>query len=168
MLPTLIIIISIILDGILSNFLPYAVNNLSLFTPLLTLISIFIIYPFYKKCEKKYFITVIITGLIYDLLYTNLLFYNAIIFFIIALITKFISKNFEINYLNIIIQIIIIITLYETINALIIICFNLVPITLTRLLYKIVHSLILNIIYGEILLLIISNLPSKYKKININ
>ena len=63
---------------------------------------------------------------------------------------------------------IIIITLYETINALIIICFNLVPITLTRLLYKIVHSLILNIIYGEILLLIISNLPSKYKKININ
>ena len=52
MIPTIIIAISIILDGVLSNFLPYTVNALSLFTPMLTVVSIFIIYPFYTKKEK--------------------------------------------------------------------------------------------------------------------
>ena len=83
----IIVIISLFLDGILSNYLPYLVNNLSLFTPLFTLVSIFIIYPFFKKKEKKYLISVFIIGIIYDLFYTNLLFFNAVLFFIIGLIT---------------------------------------------------------------------------------
>ena len=67
MIPILILVISFIIDGILTNFLPYI--ELSLFMPLLTLISIFIIYPFYKKSETKYFLIVIIVGIIYDLFY---------------------------------------------------------------------------------------------------
>lgn len=168
MIPLIIITLSLILDGILSNIFPYTINNLSLFTPLLTLISIYLIYPFYKKKEKKYMITLFLTGIIYDLLYTNLIFYNAITFTIIGIISKYIYKHYEINYLNIIIQIILIVTIYESLNALIIILFNLVPMSISRLFYKITHSLLLNIIYSELLLLIINILPSKYKKVNIN
>lgn len=168
MIPLIIITLSLILDGILSNIFPYTVNNLSLFTPLLTLISIYLIYPFYKKKENKYILTLFLTGIIYDLLYTNLIFYNAIIFTIIGIISKYIYKHYEINYLNIIIQIILIVTIYELLNALIIILFNLVPMSIQRLFYKITHSLLLNIIYSELLLLIINILPSKYKKVNIN
>lgn len=168
MIPLIIITLSLILDGILSNIFPYTVNNLSLFTPLLTLISIYLIYPFYKKKEKKYLITIFLTGIIYDLLYTNLIFYNAIIFTIIGIISKYIYKHYEINYLNIIIQIVLIVTIYELLNALIIILFNLVPMSITRLFYKITHSLLLNIIYSELLLIIINILPNKYKKVNIN
>lgn len=168
MIPLIIITLSLIIDGILSNIFPYTVNNLSLFTPLLTLISIYLIYPFYKKKEKKYMITLFLTGIIYDLLYTNLIFYNAITFTIIGIISKYIYKHYEINYLNIIIQIILIVTIYESLNALIIILFNLVPMSISRLFYKITHSLLLNIIYSELLLLIINILPNKYKKVNIN
>lgn len=168
MIPLIIITLSLILDGILSNIFPYTVNNLSLFTPLLTLISIYLIYPFYKKKENKYILTIFLTGIIYDLLYTSLIFYNAIIFTIIGIISKYIYKHYEINYLNIIIQIILIVTIYELLNALIIILFNLVPMSISRLFYKITHSLLLNIIYSELLLLIINILPSKYKKVNIN
>ncbi len=168
MIPLIIITLSLIIDGILSNIFPYTINNLSLFTPLLTLISIYLIYPFYKKKEKKYMITLFLTGIIYDLLYTNLIFYNAITFTIIGIISKYIYKHYEINYLNIIIQIILIVTIYESLNALIIILFNLVPMSISRLFYKITHSLLLNIIYSELLLLIINILPNKYKKVNIN
>ena len=168
MIPLIIITLSLILDGILSNIFPYTINNLSLFTPLLTLISIYLIYPFYKKKEKKYMITLFLTGIIYDLLYTNLIFYNAITFTIIGIISKYIYKHYEINYLNIIIQIILIVTIYESLNALIIILFNLVPTSISRLFYKITHSLLLNIIYSGLLLLIINILPNKYKKVNIN
>lgn len=168
MVPCLIIVVSLLLDGISSYFLPYLPNDLSLLTPMLTIVTIFLIYPFYRKQEKKYFLTIFIIGLIYDSLYTNLLFFNAILFLIIGLVSKYIYKNYEPNYLNLIIQIILIITIYELATALILIIFNLVPMTLIKVLYKISHSLILNILYSEILFLIITKIPKSYKKININ
>ena len=65
MVPIIISIISILLDGLLTNYLPYEVGNLSLFTPLLTFVSIFIIYPFYRKNEYNYILHLFILGIIY-------------------------------------------------------------------------------------------------------
>lgn len=168
MISYIIQILSLLLDGILTNFLPYLQNDLSLFTPLLSVISIFLIYPFFRKEKKKYLINVFIYGMIYDLFYTNLLFWNACIFLVIGLLTIFIYKNYEISLLKIIIPIIVIITSYELINASIIWIFHLVPITLSKVIYKITHTLLLNIIYGVVIYFIISMIPNKYKKISIN
>lgn len=168
MIPIIIILISLVLDGILTNYLPYLVNDLSLLTPLLSVVSIFMIYPFYRKKENKYYIISFIMGIIYDLWYTNLLFFNAILFLLIALITKYIYKNFEISWLKIIIYLIGIISIYEIMNAGILLLFNLVPITCYKVLYKISHSLILNVIYAEFIYLIINIIPKKYKRISIN
>ena len=63
---------------------------------------------------------------------------------------------------------IILIIIYESSTALIFMIFNLVPITLNKLIYKITHSLLINIIYGELIYLILEILPKKYKKIKIN
>ena len=155
MISYIIQILSLLLDGILTNFLPYLQNDLSLFTPLLSVISIFLIYPFFRKEKKKYLINVFIYGMIYDLFYTNLLFWNACIFLVIGLLTIFIYKNYEISLLKIIIPIIVIITSYELINASIIWIFHLVPITLSKVIYKITHTLLLNIIYGVVIYFII-------------
>ena len=168
MLTSIILLISIILDGVLTNFLPYLVNDLSIFTPLLTVVSIFILYPLNRKKENKFFILIFIVGIIYDLLYTNLLFLNGLIFVLIALISKVIYKNFEISYLKIIIYTIIIIVIYESVYAGILFIYRVVPVTFIKLLYKISHTLILNIIYTELLYLIINKLPKKYKRISIN
>ncbi len=168
MLPNIIVLISLLLDGILNNTLPYMKDNLSFFTPLITIISLLIVYPFYYKKNSKYYLTAIILGLIYDLLYTNMLFLNSILFLAIALLIKIIYKNIELNYLNIILYIILTIITYEISQYILIIIFNLTSITINQLFYKISHSLLLNIIYGELLYLIINYIPSKYKKININ
>lgn len=165
---TIILLISIVLDGILSNFLPYLVNDLSPFTPMLTVIAIFMIYPFFRKKEKNYFITIFIVGMIYDLLYTNLVFFNGVLFLIIGFISLEIYKNFEISYLKLIIYLILIISAYEILTGIILLVFNMVPVTLYKVLYKITHSLILNIIYGELIYLIINLIPKKYRKISIN
>lgn len=164
----IILIVSLLLDGILSNYLPFLVNDLSLFTPLLTLVSIFIIYPFFKKKEIPYFIIVFVTGMIYDLFYTNLLFFNAVLFLSISLITIYIYKNLEVNSTKLIIYLIIIVAAYESLTGIILFIYNVVPVTIPKVLYKITHSLILNIIYGELLYGIIKVLPKKYKKISIN
>ena len=168
MISIVIMIVSLILDGILSNYLPYLVNDLSLFTPLFTIISIFIIYPLYRKKEKQYFINIFILGMVYDLLYTNLLFYNGVLFIIIGIISRFIIKNFELSYIKLIIYTILIVTLYESLTALLLTIFNMVPITPYSLLYKITHSLIINILYMELLYIILKIIPKKYKEISIN
>ncbi len=166
MIKYLIIIISLILDGILTNFLP--IIDLSYFTPLLTLTSVFIVYPFYQKDETKYYITTFIVGIIYDLLYTNLLFFNGIIFVFIALLTKLIYKNLNVSLLKNILYIIVLIIIYESSTVFIYYLFNLVPVTLSKLVYKITHSLLLNILYGELIYLILKIIPKKYKKIKLN
>lgn len=168
MLTSIIIIISIILDGILTNYLPFLVNDLSFFTPLFTVASIFIIYPLNRKKEKKFFLIIFIVGIIYDLLYTNLLFLNGLLFLLITLISKVIYKNFEIDYFKLIIYIIFIITIYESVYAGVLFIYRAVPITFYKLTYKITHTLLLNVIYVEILYFIIKHLPKKYRKISIN
>ena len=168
MIPLIILIISFIFDGLLTNYLPYLVNDLSWFTPLLTLVSVFLIYPFYRKKLKQYFITIIILGLLYDLFYTNLLFINAIIFAGVGLLAKTFWKNSYIGVFRMGLYICLLVALYEIVNVAFLLIGNMVPVTLMRLIYKISHSLILNVIYAEVWLLIINSLPKKYKKISIN
>ena len=145
MIAYFIMIISLLLDGVLTNYLPFMENNLSLYTPLLTIVSIFIIYPLYYKREKEYFITIFILGIIYDLLYTNLLFLNATLFVILGLITKFLYKNYEVSYFKLIIYISILIIIYEGLTGILLFIFHVVPITINKVWYKITHSLIINI-----------------------
>ena len=63
MIGIIILFISTYLDGFLTLFLPYMKNSLTLFTPMFTLVSIFIVFPLYRKKEKQYLITVGLLGL---------------------------------------------------------------------------------------------------------
>ncbi len=168
MIPYIIIAISLIFDGILTNYLPFLVNDLSLFTPLLTLVSLIVIYPFYRKDENKYLLIAFITGVIYDLFYTNLIFFNGVLFLIIAFINKILQKNISLNTINLLFETIGIIILYESLTGIILFAYNMVPITFYKVFYKIGHSLLLNIIYIEVIYYIIKKIPKKYKKISIN
>lgn len=168
MISIIILIISFILDGILSSFLPYSVGNLSLFTPLLTIVSLFIIYKFYYHKEKEYYIIAFILGIIYDLFYTNLLFFNGLVFLLMAYLFVKIYRVLKVDSFRIIIYICLVIIFYEVVCSIVFLIFNLVPITFNGVLYKITHSLLLNIIYGELLYVIINAIPKKYLKISIN
>lgn len=163
-----ILAISFILDGVLTNFLPYGVGNLSLFTPLTTIVALVIIYIFFYHEEKKYLLISFITGIIYDLFYTNLLFLDGLLFLLIGVIVIQLYKLIGFNYIRILFHILISIIVYEIVFSIIIVIFNLVPMSIDRLIYKILHSLLLNLIYGEVLYFILNLIPNKYKKIRIN
>ncbi len=168
MIVAIICIISIILDGLLTNYLPFMVNDLSLFTPLLTVSIIFLLYPFYRKNSKEYLLHMFLLGIIYDLYYTNLLFLDGILFLAIAFLSKTIYKNFEVSFIRLLFYTTIMIFCYESLLGLIMFAFQLVPISIEGILYKFTHSIILNVIYAEIIYLIIRIIPKKYKKINLN
>ena len=152
----LIIIISFILDIILSNLLPYWKNSLSLFTPLFVPLTIYLIYPYYKT-NKKYLREVFITGLLYDLFMTNLLFFNSFIFLILGIITISIYKKFKIDFKSNIIFSIIIIIIYEITEVIIFNISKMTIISLKELIYYIIHSILINLVYAEIVSIIYFN-----------
>lgn len=168
MIGYIIVGISLIIDGVLTNFLPYNVSSLSLFTPLTTLVSLVIIYPLYYHRDREYYITAFVLGIIYDLFYTNLLFLNGFLFLLIALLYIKLHRELGEGVIRILINILLCIVIYELLTAGVILVFNLVPITFSKVLYKIDHSLLLNLIYGEILYLILKLIPKKYYKAHIN
>ena len=168
MIAIVLMILSLILDGILSNFLPFLVNDLSYFTPMFSIVCIFISYPFYRKSEVKYYIILFIFGVVYDLFYTNLLFIDGCLFVILGYISYYLQKIFGLGYLKMILYAIVMVCSYEILLSLILFIYNMVPITVTFVLYKISHSLILNIIYLELLYTVVKIIPKKYKKINLN
>ncbi|MBO5138806.1 MAG: rod shape-determining protein MreD [Bacilli bacterium] len=164
----IIVLVSLLLDGLLTNYLPYLVGDLSLFTPLLTVVSIFIVYPYFYKNNKLYFIFSFVSGLVYDLFYTNLLFVDGILFLIVAFLTVKMTANIQINAFNVLYETLIVIIVYEVLFAILIVVFNLVPITLSKVLYKISHTLLLNIIYTEIIYFILKSFNRKYFRKSIN
>lgn len=156
----LLIIISLILDGILSIYIP----ETTYFLPLLTVITISNIYPLYKKKPKLYYTIIIMTGIIYDLIYTNLLIYHGITFMLIGYITTKLNKNIIENSINSIISTIITIVLYETITYVFVNIFKINHTSVTYLLNKISKTLILNIIYSQMIFRIIKLKAHKINK----
>ena len=168
MIPYIIIVVSFIFDLIFSNFLPYMEGDLSFFTPLITIISIFLIVEFFDKEDRKYYITCFVTGILYDLFFTDLLFLNGFLFLGLGFISKFIYKNEKVDYIRLIFYLILIVCLYEGSVAFLITIFNIVPVSIDKVIYKISHSLILNLIYGEILFFVINMLPKRFKRKRLN
>ena len=153
------IIISFLLEGLISNYL-----SSSLLRGVFTLISLSLIYPYYYKDLNKYYILSFIIGFIYDITYTNTLFLNACVFLAIAFLIIKIDKIISNNLINSILIGCITIFLYRIIIYLIYIIIGKFNFNINILLSSITSSLILNIIY-IILSYVILNLISK--KLNI-
>ena len=141
----LISVIMILLDGLILYFIPTYFNNLNYFYPMLLITLI----PFlYHDNLKDYYKLIFILGIIYDLLYTNIFLYNAILFLIIGKMNIKILNNYKDNIIIYLILIIINIMFYDTIGFILVYLTNYQLVTIDDLLYKIIHSLILNIMSG--------------------
>lgn len=78
-------IIAFLLDGIISRYF--------MFFPLLTLISL--IYE-----NKNKYLLVLIIGILYDIVYTDTLFLNTIIFYLCLFFIEFYFRKMKNNFLN--------------------------------------------------------------------
>lgn len=144
----ILIIIGLLLDGLLSTY----ISTTTYFIPLLTVTTIYLIYPKFKHATKKYFVILFITGVTYDLMYTNLLFFHSIIFIILGNIIKYIDNNLYQNKFEKLLYLILIIIIYELLIGLTFGIFKVSTITFQKLVYKISHSLITNLIYALIVM----------------
>lgn len=138
-----IIVLTIFLDGILVYYLPSYFNNLSFFYPMLTISLISLLYHYYPL--KKYYRICFIMGLIYDLLYSSIFLYHALLFLLLGKVNSKVYKFFKSNLILKILLVILNIIIYDTIGFIIIKFSHYMIVDIMDLFYKISHSLLLNI-----------------------
>lgn len=154
-----IIIISFLLDGIISNLI--SIN--SLLVPFFSLVCLLILYPYFNGNIKKFIIVSILVGLFYDIIYTDSIFVNTFIFLLMSLFIIKINEYVNNNLFNICGLSIILITLYRIFSYMLLCMVGYLNFDGNLLIKGIYTSLIINVIYASILFYITNYLYKKYK-----
>lgn len=143
----LILSISFYLDGILSNFISLDTKYFNLLLSLMTLVSI---YPFFKK-PKKYYQICLGYGIVYDLVYTDTLFFHGFLFLCMGFIAHYTYKMLSLSSVNTILIAVLSIFIYRTLSYTLLCLIGNYEFVWLTLLRSITSSLILNIMYMLIL-----------------
>ena len=147
------IIISFLLDG----FVSLLVKNM---IPLLTLTSI-VISTYYIK-ENNLLKMVTIIGILYDVVYTDTIIINAILFFFLTLLTLSLNEKFNKNLLNLILINILIIIIYMSLSYFILVIYRYLSFDYKYFFISILKCLLINTIYVVILYMILKHKKVKF------
>lgn len=154
------VIISFLLESIVSNFISL---DSQLFMPLFTLVSLLIVYPFFNKKESDYLKLCAITGLFYDIVYTDTLLFHLLLFVMLGYLITKINNVVNTNFISICFMIPIIIILYRILSYSILCLSGFLLFDWANLGESIYSSLLLNIIYGEFIYIITDRVAKKHK-----
>ena len=156
MIPT-VIVLSFFLEIMFSNIVTFS----SLFIPLFLIVSLVLMYPYFKS--KLYFIIACaICGLIYDLGFLNTAFINTLCFTATGLMIMLIHSYMNYNLVSTNIVNIIIIVFYRIISYLLLCLTAYTNFHITTLFRGIYSSLIINIMYGIIVYLLLNLICKRF------
>lgn len=160
-----VLIFSFLLQGILSLYLPFDGNTFHIFSYNFVLIALIVLYPiFYKKRQVKWYYGVcILYGFIYDLVYTNTLVIDSLLFFMIGLFVKTLYLKLADNVLNLFLIVFISNFVYDAVFYLLLVLFNDLSFYALDLVYRCVGSILLNFLYSFLLYKLVSKYKDKIK-----
>ena len=151
------VILSFLLDGLLSNYFSTFIVDPSYLRTIYSVISLVIIFPYFEN-KKKYFYILISLGILFDIVYTNTFILNIVLFLLIYIFLNIIDYYLPYNLFTINLRGLLAITIYHIFSYLILLfshynnySFNLFILILSR-------SIIMTIIYATISYLVIKKI----------
>lgn len=152
---------------ILENTLSIYLNN-TYFSILFVVSTLGFIYPFFYKNEKKYLIYAFTNGLLYDLIFTDTLMFNALIFLIIALLITKINIYLVNSAVNTVIITIIIIFTYLMLSYIGLSISGYLIFDVKKFVEIFLHNILINVLYSLIFYFILERISVKYKILKVN
>lgn len=156
------VVVSFLLDALVSNNIGYTLTNPSFFKTIFTIIGLVNIYPYFNN-DKKYLTILIIVGILFDIVYTGTFLFVTLIFVIIYLVNKFLDFFLPFNLLNINILSLISIYIYHILSFVILNLVEYNSYNINLLFNIIIHSTIGTIIYTTIIYFILTYTYNKLK-----
>lgn len=154
------IIISFLLDGVLSFLIPF--NEIFLFKSFFTIVSLVVLFPYTVRNKKIYYLIPFITGLFFDLIYTNTIILNALLFMIIFILIKSFYTVLQNNLFNGIVMIIISIFIYNIFTYFILNMIGINTLPFSIFFGQLIFIYIINIFYFIITYFIIKRLANRF------
>ena len=151
------VIISFLLDGIISNLISFNLVDPSWFKTIYSIISLVILYNYFDN-QKKYLSIVIILGIFFDIVYTNTFILNVIVFLIIYLILSRLDYVITTNIFTINLKSIVCISLYHILTYIILLLSNYNNYSIKLLGLILIRSIIMTIIYTSISYLLMNKI----------
>lgn len=145
----------------MSNVVSYLLPNLSIFCTTYTIVALVVLYPYFLN-KKKFFIIVIVFAFLFDIVYTNTLFLNVIIFSLAFLINAYITYLLPDNLLNTNIKGIITIFSYNILTFLILTIIGYSKYSLLVLVKVLYSNIIITCLYTTVLYLILKKIRIKF------
>ena len=155
------LILSLLIQGGVSNCLGYTFTNLSMFYTIYVLVNLGVILPYFDN-KKKYFILLVIFGLIIDIAYTNTFVLNVFIFVVIYFFNKLFYSILPYNLFTVNISSVISIFIYHIISFVILLMVRYDSYSLSMLGIAISHSIIMTVIYASVMYLFIHFIYHKF------
>ena len=156
-------IISIILDFLLSSFISTTYQNINIFFPVLLVSSLPTFYIILKN-KKLFFIIVLITGIIYDTIFSDIFLINSYCFILYSLFINVYYQKHNPKVLNVLLISILGIIFYDAFIFFILILTNYSSFKINDLYYKITRSILINLIYVVISMILLKSRIFGYKK----
>lgn len=153
-------ILSFFLESIISNFIPL---DSHFFVPLLSLMSLILIYPYFNGEKEDYIKVSALMGFLYDVVFTDTLLLNLVLFILIGLFICFLNRLFSTNFFSIVLVSVLVIIAYRFMNYGILCLSGLFEFQMIRFIDSILCSLLLNVIYVILLYFITDFLAKKYR-----
>ena len=151
------VIISFLLDSLMSNILPFNLVDPSWFKTIYSVISLVILYNYFDN-QKKYLSILIVLGIFFDIVYTNTFIVNIIVFLIIYFILSQLDYIITTNIFTINLKSITCISLYHILTYIILLLANYNNYSIKLLGIILLRSIIMTIIYTTISYLIMNKI----------
>ena len=151
------VIISFLLDGLLSNITSFNLVNPSWFKTIYSIISLVVIYNYFDN-KIKYLSIIIFLGIIFDIVYTNTFILNVVVFSLIYIVLSFLDYIIPNNIITINIKSIACISLYHILTYIILLLSNYNNYSIKLLGLIILRSIIMTIIYTTLSYIIMNKI----------
>ena len=148
------LIITCLFQGIISNYLGYTYECLSIFSTIYILLNLLILKPYFEN-EKKFFTLLIIFGIVIDIAYTNTFILNTCFFIIVYYFSKAFHSFFPYNFITINISNLLGVFLYHTLSFLFLWILKFDNYSIGMLLKILSHSVIMTLLYTSVVYFII-------------
>ena len=159
MLVAITLIVSFCFDGIISNFIPL---HSQLLIPLLTLMSLLIVYPYFNHHEDDYLKVAGVLGLCYDIVFTDTVFLNCVLFLLVALFIRLLNEWFSNNIFSVGLMAILVITFARILEYSILSLVGFFAFDWMYLFQGIYSSILLNVIYAMLLYVVTDKTSRKF------
>lgn len=159
MLVAITLIVSFCLDGIISNFIPLYSQ---LLIPLLTLMSLLIVYPYFNHHENDYLKVAGVLGLCYDIVFTDTVFLNCVLFLLVALFIRLLNEWFSNNIFSVGLMAMLVITFARILEYSILSLVGFFAFDWMYLFQGIYSSILLNVIYVMLLYVVTDKISRKF------